>query len=509
MGRQSAFNALIFSLCVLLGIACTADPQGARNDARDSVGNPATNPQASGTGGTSSTPVPTNPTAIGMPTAGVGGDVLPVPPSATPMPCAVANVVKSNCQSCHGAKLVGGAPMSLLTQDDFQKDHVVKFTEGLIGKTMKVYELAKLRINAVAKPMPPSGAMPAADASALDAWLSAGAVAGTDADRTCVDTTPKPPKTDYQNPSQCDPEKYKPLVARPGETCYEFPVHGVSSPLDRSKFTTQPGEAYHQWYYSIPWPAGVVGTRFGANFDNLPVLHHWLMFSSISANPPGTVATNVTGTTLGEAAQLLGGWAVGGCAVEFPDDMGLELPTTGEIMIQWHMYNSTGAPAQDGSRVQICTVPAAMRPHLGSMTWLGTENFNGPLGMPPGMNEFGGTCPNDSAAPITIVAFWPHEHVIGRNMRSVVNRKDGSKETVFDKPFKFDNQIYYKSEPNVVLQPGDTITSTCTFDNTTGFNVAFGQSTKQEMCYQFAFSYPARALDNGILSLIGATNTCW
>ena len=35
-------------------------------------------------------------------------------------------------------------------------------------------------------------------------------------------------------------------------------------------------------------------------------------------------------------------------------------------------------------------------------------------------------------------------------------------------------------------------------------SVAFGPSSDQEMCYQFAFSYPARALDNGVISLIGA-----
>jgi hypothetical protein len=29
------------------------------------------------------------------------------------------------------------------------------------------------------------------------------------------------------------------------------------------------------------------------------------------------------------------------------------------------------------------------------------------------------------------------------------------------------------------------------------------------MCYQFAYSYPVGALNNGVFSLTGATNTCW
>jgi len=60
-----------------------------------------------------------------------------------------------------------------------------------------------------------------------------------------------------------------------------------------------------------------------------------------------------------------------------------------------------------------------------------------------------------------------------------------------------------------VLNAGDSITSSCTFNNTTSGVIDFGQSTKQEMCYQFTFAYPYGALNNGVLSLIGASNTCW
>ena len=61
----------------------------------------------------------------------------------------------------------------------------------------------------------------------------------------------------------------------------------------------------------------------------------------------------------------------------------------------------------------------------------------------------------------------------------------------------------------ITLEPGETIVSTCTFQNMGSRTVGFGTSTDQEMCYQFAVSYPAHALDNGVISLIGASNTCW
>jgi hypothetical protein len=61
----------------------------------------------------------------------------------------------------------------------------------------------------------------------------------------------------------------------------------------------------------------------------------------------------------------------------------------------------------------------------------------------------------------------------------------------------------------LVLAAGESIVSTCTFDNTQHGRSAVGPSSEQERCYNFMMSYPAPALDNGTLSLIGATNTCW
>jgi dopamine beta-monooxygenase len=187
--------------------------------------------------------------------------------------------------------------------------------------------------------------------------------------------------------------------------------------------------------------------------------------------------------------------------------VGVHLPSTGTIMIQWHHYNNTGATAMDGTKVQICAVPEANRVHKAGLTFLGTETISVPAGS-EGKNS--GTCVNDSSEPITILGFTPHMHTIGIHMQSVVNRGGtGPDENVFDMPFQFDYQTNYMMNPPVVLMPGDTITSTCTWQNNGVGNVGFGQSTKQEMCYQFALSYPYGALNNGVLSLIGATNTCW
>jgi hypothetical protein len=434
--------------------------------------------------------------AVASPNAGAGGAGASnggTAGSGGGLPCAVSKALIANCQQCHGAQQIGGAPMPLVTYSDVKKMAVTK-------PSMTVQQLALTRMNDVAMPMPPGGKISAADKKTLTDWLSAGATPAPASEPSCDTSGVTAPQPDYKTG----------LVPKPGETCYDLPTHGGQTPGDKTVYSVKPGEHYEQFYFKTPWPAGVVATRFGAKFDNIKVLHHWLLFTS--AKPVSMDGTHETtaGTQLGDTAQLIGGWAVGGKNVEFPDDMGFELPSAELLNAQWHFYNQGTANENDASMVQVCTVPAAMRKNIASMTFLGTEDFNSFLGMPPHeTSQFGGTCTNESTGPITIWAFWPHMHKLGRRMTSVITRVDGKTEMAFDSAFDFNLQIHYPLSPMLVLQPGDSITSTCTFENNTDFAVAFGPSTEQEMCYQFAFTYPARAIDNGVISLIGATNTCW
>ena len=420
------------------------------------------------------------------------------PPTNTPVansqiPCEAKAVIAGNCQQCHGAAPMFGAPMPLAGVEDFHKP-------APSDKSKKVHELALLRMNDAARPMPPGNAMQATAKKTLTDWLAAGALAGP-ATQTCSEmASPTHDAAYFKNG----------LTPNPGETCYELRTHGGQTEADTTPYAVRPDEHYEQFYFRVPWKAGEVMTRFGAKYDNLKVLHHWLLFtSSMSAAKVGTHETTI-GTTIGDESQLIAGWAVGGDHVEFPADTALELKTTGILNLQWHFYNSGTKPENDATIVQVCTVPSSMRKNIGSLTFLGSENFNGLVGMPPKtQSKFSGNCYNDSGGPITIFGFTPHMHKLGIHMNAVIKRKSGMMETVFDKPFDFNSQITYLLGTPIVLEAGETIISTCTFNNTTNLGVPFGPSTEQEMCYNFTMSYPKTALDNGVASLIGATNTCW
>jgi hypothetical protein len=399
---------------------------------------------------------------------------------------------------------IGGAPMALVTFADLHKPAVTQ-------PTMKVYQLVQTRIHDPLKPMPPIGTLPAADMASLDTWLKAGALTGTSADANCV--IPPPPTGNVDGSPG-------PLKPGPGETCYEFKTHQSTTAVDDVPYDVGPtGEHYEQFYFKVPWPKDTVATSYATISDNAKVLHHWLLFSTNEQNPEGFHKTAPLPTLIGTNPILLAGWAVGGPNLVAPDQVGFELPDPGStINVQWHFYNSTSTDQKDASKVQICTVPKAMRAHVGGVTWLGTEDLGGNkwtlgMGMPPHMTStFTTTCtPGRKGLAATdsihIIGFEPHMHKIGKHMTTKVTHMDGMIETIFDQPFNFGSETHYFKDYE--LKPGEKLTTSCTFDNTSDVGVPFGESSDTEMCYQFTFAWPAHSISNGAPSLLGVPDTCW
>jgi len=400
--------------------------------------------------------------------------------------------------------------MALVTYADLIKPSVTQ-------PTKKVYELVKDRIHDTKRPMPPIGALMPADVAAVDSWVSDGAVSAAAADAVaCIPSAASP---EWEGARALDGSRGK-ITPGPGETCYEFKVHGGNTANDTTKFTVTDGEFYEQFYYKVPWPASSVATAYATLGDNVAVLHHWLLFSTNEPQPEGAHIVAPYPTLIGTDPVLLAGWAVGGPNLVAPQDVGFELPDPGQrtINVQWHFYNSTGKPQADASSIQICTVPKAMRENVGGVTWLGTEDLYGNKwfggkGMPAHKKTmFTTTCVPGRAGvaadkPIHILGFEPHMHRIGKHMTTSVKKSDGTLATIFDKPFSFGNETHYFADYE--LKPGEQLITNCSFDNDNDFNVPFGESSDTEMCYQFTFAYPAHALTNGAPSILGVPDTCW
>ena len=351
--------------------------------------------------------------------------------------------------------------------------------------------------------MPETGSLSAAEMSTLDAWIAAGAPAGDNCGVT-------PPSSDGG-------------VVRDGAlpdaptddetTCVEFRAHGEQvsadkSPFDTAKVFLPPNEFYACFNFTSPWKVPVQGLQFSTIIDNSETLHHWLFYQTPLPVTDGTFSLCDGQHPL---QALVTGWAPGNQDLQLPDDVGLELaPPTSNYVLELHYSNPTGKLFKDASGLRICA-STKFRPKTASITWTGTEKINVP---PRASGSASGKCipgranmgPND---PITIFTAWPHMHKTGTRMSTTITRVAGGQEVLIDKPFSFASQMSYPTP--AILNPGDTLQTTCYYDNPTATAIGFDPSTTQEMCYDFLYAYPAHALDHPILGPIvtsAASNLC-
>jgi hypothetical protein len=409
------------------------------------------------TGGTVAATGGTGPGGSGAtPSAGGSGAAPAIPGSD--LPCDVQRIVEQSCVTCHGARPAFGAPMSLVHAADFTKD-----AEGLtVGQ--RVIE----RIHDEQKPMPPppNPRLSAADRAVLEAWIGAGSPAGQcDSGQGSGGAG----GTDGAGGSAGSAPTHPPDV-----TCYRVTAR-ASSAGEKYSVPTTP-DLYQCFEYAAPWgnkTVQVVSAR--PIIDNPQVLHHWILYNTADAVNDGT---NGSCTGAHPNAAFITGWAPGGDGLDLPDDVGLRTEGGG-FSLEIHYNNSEGAPQPDASGVEVC-VTEKLRPKEAAVHWLGTQALNKITAV--------GTCQPLSFEPVTIISSSPHMHLQGRHMKTVINRANGGTETLIDVPFDFNTQVSYPTP--AIINPGDTLTTTCTFAKPT----PFGQGTNEEMCYNFVVAYPAGGL---------------
>jgi hypothetical protein len=257
-----------------------------------------------------------------------------------------------------------------------------------------------------------------------------------------------------------------------------------------AKFPVPQGttDLYECFAYKVDMPEGVLATRFVPMIDNKRVVHHYLLYKMMVSQIDGATSPCLG---LHRDGILVDGWAPGQEGVTLPDTVGMELGT-GDFMIEIH-YNNFGDSVEDSTGVKVCGTRHP-RPNVATVSWLGTEGFNIPP-LAKGYSMTSNCQPIGQQVPITIVRSWPHMHLLGRHMKADIVRANGTVETLFDKTFDFNSQLGYSTP--AVINPGDAVKTTCTWDNPGAFPVTFGEGTQAEMCYNFTVAYPAYALQAG------------
>jgi hypothetical protein len=265
-------------------------------------------------------------------------------------------------------------------------------------------------------------------------------------------------------------------------------------PADTTKFnvSTAPSKQFYQcFFFKAPYGTDAVqALAFRPIIDDARVIHHWILYGADTAiGPDGQV-----GGAGCSSGAFIAGWAPGGTGANFPPDVGLQMPSgaSATFGLEIH-YNNAGSytDALDASGVEFCTTKK-FRPNSAAVHWLGSQAI---LVAPHQQTDVVGQCKPTNTQPVHVMAVSPHMHQIGVHAKLILNRKDGTKVALHDAPFAFADQQSYPLD--VLVNPGDTLTTTCTYNNTTNALVTFGPATENEMCYNFTTAWPAGALSSG------------
>lgn len=182
------------------------------------------------------------------------------PSMITGVPCDVAQVLATECASCHSATPTGGAPNAMMTYDDLM-------ASSQNDPSMDIAAMSVQRMQDTARPMPPDGANPAS-AAVLDGWIKAGMPASTE---TCNAT---PANSIYDTASVCTTAKTwtqgerKSDLMLPGEACNQCHDKGRGPSLFASgtvyKTAHEPDDCYGM-------PAGTKVVITGADNKSVTV----------------------------------------------------------------------------------------------------------------------------------------------------------------------------------------------------------------------------------------------
>jgi hypothetical protein len=335
----------------------------------------------------------------------------------------------------------------------------------------KVYQRAGVRIHDAKNPMPSTGMLGATDLAVLDAWIAA---AAPGAPAAGCDTQVATPSEEIPWPSNCD-------------AVYRITSHADTSASD--PYLVPAGQEIHpKVTVDAPWgDEEVQAIAFRPITDNEKVLHHWILY--------------------GSDRTFLTGWAPGGDGLaRIPDDVGMYMPQGANSMyLDLHYFNTQGTTQEpDRSGVEICVLKKEhFRPKMASVVRnfgsVGTYMSGGFVLAPAGQANHAetGQCPVTVTEPVHLLTASPHAHTYAVHMKFTVTKKDGREIVMHDDDFFFHAQKSYSLKDEVILETGDVVNTTCVYTNTTTKNIKFGESTTNEMCFNFAVYYPKDALKCG------------
>jgi hypothetical protein len=390
----------------------------------------------------------------------LGGSQLMQPDSNETTPCVPDSEkwtthqasLNQFCSSCHGESLQYGAPYSL-----------TKYEDILIYRDPIIDELTQAT-------MPPAG-QPRLDTERrleLLNWLECGETlqgslaspaGGFESSRPILGySTDLPPNSDF----------------------FDLKAHSFHLGVDSN-------DHYECFTFTVPVDEERFITRIETLVDDARVLHHTVLIPNGGDREPGTHSRCDSDNPF----NLIYGWAPGQGPLQF-EEGGILLQPGQEVTLQIHYNNRAGhEDVHDQSGVRIYHSPPN-GPEVTVLT-MGPLEFKIP---PQSRGEAVGYCeiPQDAQ----LIASFPHMHEQGLSFKQEIYRLqegsllDESEDIIELSGWDFNSQYVYESPLD--LHQGDLVKTTCIFENQYDRPLRFGEKTRDEMCFNFAYISPPMSI---------------
>ena len=211
----------------------------------------------------------------------------------------------------------------------------------------------------------------------------------------------------------------------------------------------------------------------------LDALHHALIMVEDDGED-GTFPCSVA--TVGP--NLLYASGVGTGEYALPEGVAVRLAKGQKMLLQLHLFNVTSAPAVGRTGVEAVLGEPVDAEHEAEMVLAGKPA----LDIPPGEVIQSGSC--TMTDDVTLFGVWPHMHQLGKHLSSVAVPAEGAPIPLWDAAFDFGEQPIVDLAAPVALKKGDRVDVECTYQNTTGQTVHWGEGSNDEMCFIGLYRYP-------------------
>lgn len=374
----------------------------------------------------------------------------------------IKTVVDQKCVACHHADGIG--PFSLETHDDIVM-HAAAVRDSIESGSMPPWPAA-----ADCNDYANDRSLDDEEKATLLDWLDRGAPLGTEAKSD--GTGEAPAGLSRVDRTLSMPIDYTPLQGPDDYRCFLLDWNEADTTFVTG-FAVDPGNdatVHHVIAYLIP-PSQV------AKYQGLDA----------EDATPGYTCFGGPGGGLDQDTSMVGSWAPGSAGGDLPEGTGIRVEPGSKIALQVH-YNTSHGSGSDKTSIQL-KLDSSVE-HEGA--WQFFTNIQWVLGsgmdIPPMTSDVSHDYAMDptpfvsQGKPINIHAVGLHMHTLGQSTRLSVKR-GGSDSCLLDIPqWDFHWQGSYDLVEPFVVNPGDQLSISCTWDNPTANHVEWGEGTGDEMC---------------------------